>query len=65
MRAALLSCLLLSACGVETAGTAATSATIRKQELDQGKQTLERAQEKINRSVQLQQQRAGDGAAED
>jgi hypothetical protein len=55
-------CLPLAACGVETASTAATSAAIKKQELDQGKQSMERAQEKINQSVELQQQRAADGA---
>ena len=57
----LVACFPLAACGVETASTAATSATIKKQDLDQGKQALERAQEKINQSVQLQQQRAPDG----
>jgi hypothetical protein len=60
-----LLCLALAACGVETASTAATSATIKKQELDQGKQSMERAQEKINQAVQAQQQRAGEGAAKD
>jgi len=50
----------LAACGVETAGTAATSAAIKKQELDQGKKTLEQAQRKINESMQLQQQRAAE-----
>jgi cellobiose-specific phosphotransferase system component IIA len=63
--AILFSCLLASGCGVETASTAATSATIKKQELDQGKQSMERAQEKINQAVQAQQQRAGDGGAKE
>jgi hypothetical protein len=58
-------CLALAGCGVETASTAATSATIKKQELDQGKQSMERAQEKINQAVQAQQQRAGDGGAKE
>ena len=53
-------CSLFSACGVETASTAATAAAIRKQELDAGKQSIERAQKKINQAVQLQQQRAAD-----
>ena len=48
----------LAGCGVETAGTAATSAAIKKQELDQGKKTLEQAQQKIEQSMQAQQQRA-------
>jgi hypothetical protein len=61
--AILVSCLLASGCGVETASTAATSATIKKQELDQGKQSMERAQQKINESVQTQQRRASDGDA--
>ena len=58
-------CLLVCGCGVETASTAATAAAIKKQELDSGKQTMERAQEKINQAVQLQQQRAADGAAKE
>jgi len=65
---ALLTILLaafLGACGVETASTAATSAAIKKQELDAGKQSMERAQEKINQVVQAQQQRAADGAGKD
>jgi len=54
-------CLVLacSACGVETASTAATSAAIKKQELDAGKKTMEQAQQKIEQSLQAQQQRAG------
>lgn len=55
-----IACVSLAACGVETASTAATSAALKKQELDQGKQTMERAQERINQSVQLQEQRAVD-----
>ena len=50
----------LAGCGMETASTAATSAAIKKQELDQGKKTMEQAQQKINDSVQLQQQRAAE-----
>ena len=50
----------LAGCGVETAGTAATSAAIKKQELEQGRNTMEQAQRKINESVQLQQQRAAE-----
>jgi curli biogenesis system outer membrane secretion channel CsgG len=59
----ILAALLLAAlagCGLETAGTAATSAAIKKQELDQGKKTMEQAQQKLNESVQLQQQRAAE-----
>ena len=51
----------LAGCGVETAGTAATSAAIKKQELDQGKKTMEQSQQKVNEAMQLQQQRAAEG----
>jgi hypothetical protein len=57
--------LAVAGCGAETAGTAATSAAIKKQELEQGRQSMDRAQEKINAAVQAQQQRAADGAAKD
>jgi hypothetical protein len=50
----------LAGCGLETAGTAATSAALKKRELEQGKNTMEQAQRKINESVQLQQQRAAE-----
>lgn len=45
-------CLLLSAggCGLETAGSAATSASLKKQELEQGRKSLERAQFQINQA---------------
>jgi hypothetical protein len=49
--------LVLAGCGVETASTAATAAVIKKQELEQGKKTLEQAQQKIGQAVELQQQR--------
>jgi outer membrane biogenesis lipoprotein LolB len=34
---------LLAACGVETAGTAATAAAAKKQEVEQGRKTMEQA----------------------
>jgi curli biogenesis system outer membrane secretion channel CsgG len=60
MKAVLMACILaaLAACGMETASTAATSTAIKKQELDQGKKSLERAEQKIGQAVELQQQRA-------
>ncbi|HEX2565617.1 MAG TPA: hypothetical protein VHL85_02055 [Burkholderiales bacterium] len=39
---------MLAACGVETAGTAATAAAAKKQEVEQGKNTMREAQEKID-----------------
>jgi curli biogenesis system outer membrane secretion channel CsgG len=48
----------LAGCGVETASTAATAASIKKQELEQGQKTLQRAQQKIDAAAVQMQQRA-------
>jgi hypothetical protein len=48
----------LAACGVETATTAATGAAIKKQEVDAGKKTMERAQQKVGEAMEQVQQRA-------
>lgn len=50
--------LSLSACGVETVGTAATGAAIKKQELEQGRKTMEQMQQKIDQAGLQAQQRA-------
>ena len=52
----------LSACGVETAGTAATSAAIKKQELEQGKKTMQQAQEKIDAAAKQVEARSAAAA---
>lgn len=49
----------LAACGAETATTAATGAAIRKREMEEGKRTMERAQEKVGQAME-QAQRRGD-----
>jgi hypothetical protein len=49
----------LAGCGVETASTAATAASLKKQEMEQGQKTMQRAQEKIDGAVQQMQERAG------
>lgn len=49
----------LTGCGVETVGTAATAASIKKQELQEGQKTMQRAQEKIDAATQQMQQRSG------
>jgi curli biogenesis system outer membrane secretion channel CsgG len=49
----------LAGCGVETATTAATAASIKKQELQDGQRTMQRAQEKIDGAMQQMQQQAG------
>ena len=46
----------LSGCGVDTASSAATAASLKKQELEQGKKTQDMAQQKINQAVEQMQQ---------
>jgi outer membrane lipopolysaccharide assembly protein LptE/RlpB len=50
--------LALAACGVETAGTAATAAALKKQELEQARQTQEQVRQKLEEATQRMQQRA-------
>ena len=50
--------LAVSACGVETASTAAAGAAIKKQELEQGKKTMEQMQQKLDQANLQVQQRA-------
>ena len=49
---------LLSGCGLDAASSAATAASLKKQELEQGQKTMQRAQQKIDAAVQQMQQRA-------
>jgi hypothetical protein len=56
---ALIAAAALAGCGVDVATTAATGASIKKQELQQGQQTMQRAQQKIDAAVGQMQQRAG------
>jgi curli biogenesis system outer membrane secretion channel CsgG len=50
----------LAGCGVETATSAATAASIKKQELEQGQKTMQQAQQKIDGAMQQMQQRTVD-----
>ncbi|HKW37903.1 MAG TPA: hypothetical protein VJO54_08855 [Burkholderiales bacterium] len=46
----------LAGCGVDTASSAATAAALKKQEVEQGKKTMDQAQQKIGQAMdQLQQ----------
>ena len=54
----LAAALTLGACGVETASTAATGAAIKKQELEQGRKTMDQMQLKIDQANLQSQQRA-------
>ena len=49
----------LAGCGLDTATSAATAASLKKQELEQGQKTMQRAQEKIDAAMGQMQQRAG------
>ena len=59
---ALAATAMLAGCGVETASTAATAASIKKQEVEQGQQTMQQAQEKIGGAMSQMQTRAAEGA---
>lgn len=60
MRHLVLACVLtaLAGCGVDTATTAATGASIKKQEMEEGKRSQERAQQKIDQMQEQMQNRA-------
>lgn len=47
----------LTGCGVEVAGTAATSAAIKKQEVESAKQTKDLVDKKMGEAAQAMQQR--------
>ena len=49
----------LAGCGLETASTAATAASIKKQELQEAQKTMHHAQQKIDAAAEQMQQRAG------
>jgi hypothetical protein len=50
--------LLIAACGVETATTAATSAEIKRREMEAAKKNLDAAKQKIEQSTQQSLERA-------
>ncbi|MCX7252683.1 MAG: hypothetical protein NTX37_14540 [Burkholderiales bacterium] len=49
--------LALSACGVETAGSAATAAAVKQQEIQQGRETLDRVKQQLQQATQASEQR--------
>ncbi len=51
----------LAGCGVETATTAATGAAIKKQEIEEGKKTMEQMRQNIDQAMEQAQQRAEKG----
>jgi len=50
--------VLAAGCGVESAGTAATAAAVKKQEIEAGKNTVQKTQEQVGQAVEQMQQRA-------
>jgi NifU-like protein involved in Fe-S cluster formation len=48
---------LLVGCGVDSASTAATAAAVKKQEIEQGKKTMEQMQQDIGKAAEQAQQR--------
>ena len=54
----LFSLAALAGCGVETATTAATGAAIKKQEVEEGKKTMDHVQQKVGQAMEQMQQRA-------
>jgi len=56
---ALVVIAVLAGCGVETATTAATVAAAKKQEIEQGKKTMDQMQQDIGKAMEQVQQEAG------
>jgi hypothetical protein len=54
----LAAALTFGSCGFETSSTAATGAAIKKQELEQGRKTMDQMQQKIDQANLQSQQRA-------
>jgi maltose-binding protein MalE len=55
---AVLALATLAACGVETATTAATSAEIKRREMEQAKNSMDQAKQKIEQNTQVIMERA-------
>jgi len=55
---AIAAAVALAGCGLDTATSAATAASIKKAEIQEGQKTMQRAQEKIDAAVGQMQQRA-------
>jgi TolA-binding protein len=52
----------LAGCGVETATTAATGAAIKKQEVEEGRKTMNQVEQKVGQAVDQMEQRAAKDA---
>lgn len=56
MLVAIAAVAMLAGCGVDAVGSAATAAALKKQEIQDGRKTLEQAQQKIDTATQQMQQ---------
>jgi len=61
MLIAVTAAAMLAGCGLDTASSAATAASLKKQELEQGQKTMQQAQQKIDSAMQQVQERAAIG----
>ena len=52
----------LAGCGVDTMSAAGTAAALKKQELDQGKRTMEQMQKKIGEAMKQAEQHSQEAA---
>ena len=50
--------VVLAGCGVDAASSAATTASLKKQELQEGQRTMQQMQQKIDGAMQQVQERA-------
>ena len=50
--------VMLAGCGVDAASTAATTAALKKQELEDGQRTMQQVRQKIDAAMQQTQERA-------
>jgi hypothetical protein len=49
---------MLAGCGLDAASSAATAASLKKQELEQGQRTMQQARQRIDGAMQQVQERA-------
>ena len=54
----LIAAAALSACGADVASSAATAASLKKQELEQGKKSMDQFQQKLGNAMEQTQQSA-------
>ena len=58
MLIAVAAAALLAGCGLDAASSAATAASLKKQELEQGQRTMQQARQRIDGAMQQVQERA-------